>query len=162
MNILFLAHVAAPSPIGILTQWKDRILQYMFLSLWRLSEHSYSLKAAFITMASINSIYCIYWDIVNDWSLSPTALRPTLAYRKHRWWYYAAMMEDMVLRFVWVGYVIFPRDYQVQHSSLISFMIAMLEIFRRGVWVSSRFSPAPPRYCNNAEICVPPSPIACG
>jgi hypothetical protein len=115
-------------------------MQYMFLSLWRLREHSDSLKAAFITMASINSIYCIYWDIVNDWSLSPTALRPTLAYRKHRWIYYAAMIEDMIFRFVWVGYVIFPRDYQVQHSSLISFMIAMLEIVRRGIWVSFRRS----------------------
>ena len=118
----------------------------MFLSMWRLREHSDPLKAAFITAASINSIYCIYWDIVNDWSLSPTALRPTLAYRKHRWIYYAAILEDMVLRFVWVGYVIFPRDYQVQHSSLISFFIAMLEVCRRGIWVNILHTSSLPRH----------------
>lgn len=87
-------------------------------------------------MASINSIYCIYWDIVNDWSLSPPNLRPTLAYRKHQWIYYAAMFEDAVLRFLWLGYVIFPDYLQLQHSSLISFMIALLEVCRRGIWVS--------------------------
>jgi hypothetical protein len=86
VNILFLAFMAAPSPTETMTHWKDRILQYTFLSVWRLREHDDYLKAAFITMASINSIYCIYWDIVHDWSLSPTVLRQVLAYHEHRWW----------------------------------------------------------------------------
>ena len=110
----------------------------MFLSLWRINDDSYQLKALFIAMASINSTYCIYWDIVNDWSLSPQTLRNTLAYRKHKWVYYSAMAEDVVLRFLWLGYVIFPHDLQIQHSSLISFMIALLEVVRRGIWVIFR------------------------
>jgi xenotropic and polytropic retrovirus receptor 1 len=117
------------------------IAQYATLSLWRLHESSYELKALFIAMAATNSIYCILWDIFNDWSISPIRLRTILAYRKHKWFYYAAVVEDIVLRFLWLGYVIFPRDYQVQHSSIISFVIAILEVLRRGVWVCRLFSP---------------------
>ena len=108
----------------------------MFLSLWRLREHDEYLKTAFITMASINSIYCIYWDIIHDWSLSPKELRQELAYQGCQWFHYVGIMEDILLRFLWVVYVIFPRDYQ--HSSLLSFMIAVLEVGRRGIWVSFR------------------------
>ena len=117
----------------------SRIAQYMTLSIWRLQEDRHELRALFMTVASINSVYCLMWDIFNDWSLSPISLRPTLALRKHKWWYYAAIVEDAILRFVWIGYVIFPRDYQVQHSSMISFFIAFLEVCRRGVWVSLMF-----------------------
>jgi xenotropic and polytropic retrovirus receptor 1 len=92
-------------------------------------------------MAATNSIYCILWDIFNDWSISPIRLRTILAYRKHKWFYYAAVVEDILLRFLWLGYVIFPHDYQVQHSSIISFVIALLEVLRRGIWVCRLFSP---------------------
>lgn len=122
-----------PEPTLVLTVCS--ISQYLTLSLWRLDEHNDALKALFITSASLNSLYCIFWDIANDWSLSLPGLRPTLAFRKHQWWYYVASVEDAVLRFLWLGYVIFPHSYQNQHSSLISFMIAFLEVCRRGVWV---------------------------
>lgn len=118
----------------------------MTLSLWRLhqSTHDHELKAVFITCALINSIYCSLWDVFNDWSFpmdphtKPPLLRPVLAYRKHVWWYYGAIVLDPILRFLWIGYVVFPHDYQVQHSSVISFMIALLEVCRRGIWVIFR------------------------
>ena len=116
--------------------------------MWRINKASYHLQGLFIACASINSIYCILWDIFNDWSLSPRALRRTLVYRKHKWWYYAAMVEDTLLRFLWLGYVVFPHDTQAQHSSIISFMIAILEIGRRGIWVIFRVEN---EHCANVE-----------
>ena len=37
----------------------------------------------------------------------PYLLREILAYKKHLWWYYGAMMLDPILRFNWIFYVIF-------------------------------------------------------
>jgi hypothetical protein len=75
-----------------------------------------------------------------DWSLlDPTAprkfLRSTLAYKQH-WMYYVGIVIDPILRFTWIFYAIFASD--TQHSTLLSFFIGLLEIFRRGYWVLFR------------------------
>jgi len=118
------------------------ILQYMSLSLWRLDKSSYGLFAFFIAAAGVNSLYCSVWDIMMDWSMplnpasNPPLLRNVLAYKKHKWMYYLAMVLDPILRFNWIFYVIYRHE--TQHSSLISFLIALSEIFRRGLWVLFR------------------------
>jgi xenotropic and polytropic retrovirus receptor 1 len=43
---------------------------------------------------------------------------------------------DALIRFNWIFYVIFRNDDQ--HSSLISFLVALTEVFRRGVWAIFR------------------------
>lgn len=126
------------------------ILQYMTLSIWRINRNN-STMAAFITMASVNSIYCIIWDIFMDWSLGDSNakhrfLRSILAYRKHVWLYYTAILVDVVLRCNWIFYVIFAR--YPQHSSLVSFFIAFSEVCRRGMWILFRVEN---EHCTNIQ-----------
>jgi xenotropic and polytropic retrovirus receptor 1 len=47
------------------------ILMYMMLSLWRI-HRTWPLFGGFIGIATINSVYCITWDIFEDWSKSAT------------------------------------------------------------------------------------------
>jgi hypothetical protein len=46
------------------------------------------------------------------------------------------MVIDPILRFNWVFYATFTND--TKHSAIISFLIALSEIFRRGVWTIFR------------------------
>lgn len=111
------------------------IIYYMTLSIYRINKTGPN-KAAFITFAVINAIYTSFWDIYYDWSLGdPRArhpfLRKELGYKKV-WWYYTAMVIDPILRFNWVLYIVDPL--QLQHSAKTSFVAALGEIFRRGIW----------------------------
>jgi xenotropic and polytropic retrovirus receptor 1 len=108
------------------------------------TSHSGTL-AFFIVMASVNSIYCTFWDLNYDWSMTLNVyrrphplLRDVLAYRKHIWWYYLAMIIDPILRCNWIFYVIFKDE--IQHSSLVSFFVSFSEVLRRGMWVLFRVS----------------------
>jgi hypothetical protein len=58
--------------------------------------------------------------------------------------YYVAMVLDPILRFQWIFYAIYAQD--VQHSSLVSFCVALAEVFRRGVWMLFRVEN---EHCNN-------------
>jgi hypothetical protein len=94
----------------------------------------------FIVCATINAVYCSIWDLVMDWSLiDPTAkhrfLRENLAF-KQIWMYYLAMLIDPILRFNWIFYAIYTND--VQHSAILSFMVSLSEVFRRGMWTIFR------------------------
>lgn len=115
------------------------ILYYMALSLFRLSKTT-EMKSLFITFATINAIYCSIWDVVMDFSLlDPYAkhrfLRNTLGY-KQIWLYYFAMIADPILRFNWIFYAIFADE--VQHSALLSFLVSLSEVCRRGLWMLFR------------------------
>lgn len=50
--------------------------------------------------------------------------------------YYCAMILDPILRFNWVFYAIFPLE--IQHSALLSFVVALTEVLRRGMWTLFR------------------------
>lgn len=126
------------------------ILMYMALSLYR-RHHTTEMKGLFIAFAIVNSIYTSIWDILMDWSLGdPDAkhrwLRKTLAYRDHVWWYYAAMIIDPILRFNWIFYIIIPLGSQ--HSTIVSFLIALSEVFRRGIWTLFRVEN---EHCSNIK-----------
>jgi hypothetical protein len=123
------------------------ILYVMTLSLYRVDKTS-ELRAVFICFALINAMYCSFWDVAMDWSLgNPYArhpfLRDSLAYRRI-WMYYVAMALDPILRFQWIFYAIYTQD--VQHSSLVSFSVALAEVFRRGIWMLFRVEN---EHCNN-------------
>ncbi|KAI1969689.1 Xenotropic and polytropic retrovirus receptor 1 [Ophidiomyces ophidiicola] len=111
------------------------ILYYMTLSLYRIKRVE-SLHALFISFALINAIYTSVWDVAMDWSLgNPFSkhpyLRDFLGFRR-RWIYYAAMIIDPILRFNWIFYAIFIHD--LQHSAILSFLVSLSEVFRRGIW----------------------------
>ncbi|KAF2492259.1 EXS-domain-containing protein [Lophium mytilinum] len=111
------------------------ILFYVTLSIYRIGKTPHH-RAAFIVFATINAIYCSIWDVIMDWSLgNPYAknrfLRDTLGYKKV-WMYYVAMVLDPILRFNWIFYAIYPIE--LQHSAVLSFVVAFSEVFRRGMW----------------------------
>ena len=58
-------------------------------------------------------------------------LRDVLGY-KRAWVYYAAMVLDPLLRFNWIFYAIYSHD--LQHSALLSFVVSLSEVCRRGIW----------------------------
>lgn len=55
---------------------------------------------------------------------------------KRRWVYYAIMIIDPILRFGWIFYAIFTHD--AQHSTIVSFLVSLSEVVRRGVWALLR------------------------
>ncbi|KAM4056331.1 EXS family protein [Hirsutella rhossiliensis] len=111
------------------------IVSYVTLSLYRVNG-SHTNLALYITTALLNSVYTSIWDLFMDFSLlQPHSrrflLRDILAL-KRRWPYYCAMVADPVLRFVWIFYAVFTHN--TQHSTFISFMVSLMEVFRRGLW----------------------------
>ncbi|KAM0258792.1 hypothetical protein ACHAQJ_003634 [Trichoderma viride] len=111
------------------------ILSYLCLSLYRIDQ-THSNLVLFATFSTINGAYTSIWDLFMDFSLLQpqsrhTALRDILAL-KHRWIYYAIMVVDPILRFSWIFYAIFTHD--LQHSTIVSFMVSLTEVLRRGIW----------------------------
>lgn len=62
-------------------------------------------------------------------------LRDVLGY-KRIWIYYFAMIVDPILRFNWIFYAILPHE--LQHSAILSFIVSISEICRRGIWTLFR------------------------
>ena len=50
--------------------------------------------------------------------------------------YYLAMIVDPLLRFNWIFYAFFSNE--LQHSAVLSFLVALSEICRRGIWTLFR------------------------
>lgn len=114
-------------------------LYYMSLSLYRI-ETVNKYKILLIFWASFNSIYSSIWDIVMDWSLFQFdskffLLRDEITF-KNPMIYYLAMIIDVILRFQWVFYVLFPK--QIQQSAITSFCVAIAEVLRRFIWIFFR------------------------
>jgi hypothetical protein len=75
-----------------------------------------------------------------DWSLlqpnaSKRLLRDVRGF-KSTWWYYGAMIIDPILRFNWIFYSMYTHD--LQHSTIVSFLVAFSEVTRRGIWTLFR------------------------
>ncbi|PSK36726.1 hypothetical protein B9Z65_1909 [Elsinoe australis] len=115
------------------------IAYYLTLSLYRMN-HSASMKALFITFATINALFVSVWDLVMDFSLmDPYAkhrfLRQNLAF-KSVYPYYAAIVIDPIIRFNWIFYAIYTE--QPQHAAMVSFLVGFTEVCRRGMWMVFR------------------------
>ncbi|KAK9377557.1 EXS family protein [Lipomyces chichibuensis] len=111
----------------------------VMLSIWRI-DHVDTNRDVYLLFATINTIYSTFWDLFMDWSLfQPNSkfalLRDELGFR-NPWYYYLAMVVDPLLRLNWIFYVIFP--VQVQQSAALSFLIALVEVIRRFVWIFFR------------------------
>lgn len=109
------------------------------LSLYRV-ENSRANLALFITFSTINGVYTSIWDIFMDFSLlQPHSHHPLLrdvTALRQKWAYYLIMGLDPVLRFSWIFYAIFTHD--TQHSTICSFLVALAEVTRRGMWTLFR------------------------
>lgn len=75
-----------------------------------------------------------------DWSLlQPQAnkrfLRDVRAY-KNPLYYYIVMILDPILRFNWIFYAVYTHD--LQHNTIVAFLVAFSEVTRRGLWVIFR------------------------
>ncbi|KAK7751227.1 Xenotropic and polytropic retrovirus receptor 1 [Diatrype stigma] len=85
-------------------------------------------------------IYTSIWDLLMDFSLlQPDARRKylrNLLGLKRQWPYYTIMVLDPILRFAWIFYAIFT--YDKQHSTIVSFLVAVAEVTRRGMWALIR------------------------
>lgn len=132
------------------------IMSAVTLSMYRIQGTSGNL-ALFVTFSLVNSIYCCkshpfslkptlangalaIWDLFMDFSLLQAGsrhlgLRDILAL-KARWPYYAIMVVDPIIRFGWILYAIFTYDRQ--HSTIVSFLVALMEVIRRGMWATFR------------------------
>lgn len=122
-----------------MTKYSLTIMYYVAQSVWRIDTTNGN-RAFFIFFATVNSTYCYIWDIMMDWSLLEFGsknflLRNQLTY-KVKWPYYSAMVIDLVLRFNWIWYAIFEQ--QIQQKQLLSFFVALSEIFRRVMWMFFR------------------------
>ncbi|PHH63384.1 hypothetical protein CDD81_5985 [Ophiocordyceps australis] len=110
-----------------------------FLSVYRIHDNS-THRALYITTALLNAVYVSVWDLFMDFSLLQAqsrhwGLRDILAF-KRPWPYYCIMVLDPILRFSWVFYAIYT--HRSQHSSIISFLVSLSEVIRRGMWALFR------------------------
>ncbi|KAI1352146.1 EXS family-domain-containing protein [Xylaria sp. FL0043] len=115
------------------------ILSYLTLSLYRI-QATHSNLALFIAFSVVNGLYTSIWDLFMDFSLLQADarhpfLRDILGL-KRRWVYYAIMVIDPILRFGWIFYAIFTHD--AQHSTIVSFLVSLSEVVRRGIWALLR------------------------
>ncbi|XP_042449942.1 phosphate transporter PHO1-2-like isoform X1 [Zingiber officinale] len=83
------------------------------------------------------TLYQLFWDMVKDWGLldlgsSNRFLRDELIL-KNKSYYYVSMCLNFVLRLAWIESVMRLSLNQVEHR-LIDFLLASLEIIRRGHW----------------------------
>ncbi|OWB57193.1 hypothetical protein B5S28_g3123 [[Candida] boidinii] len=114
-------------------------LYYMSLSLYRI-DTIIKYRALLITFGTLNSVLSAAWDILMDWSLlqfdsENFLLRDELSF-KNPWYYYIAIILDIILRFQWIFYALFST--QIQQSAVTSFCIAVAEILRRFIWLFFR------------------------
>lgn len=62
-------------------------------------------------------------------------LRQILGY-KGPWKYYCAITLDVIFRFSWLLYTLHTGN--LQHASIVSFLVGFIEVTRRGLWILFR------------------------
>lgn len=95
----------------------------------------------------INSTYSFYWDVAKDWDLSMFSSRRDdpehpWGLRRHRYFrvneiYYFVIALDLILRFTW-SLKLSPHLDHFNDMEGGIFLIELLEVFRRWVWVFLR------------------------
>ncbi|XP_074035050.1 P[[i]]-sensitive XPR1 orthologue isoform X2 [Leptinotarsa decemlineata] len=93
---------------------------------------------SWITASLISSCYAYTWDIKLDWGLFDSKagdnkfLREEIVYSS-TWFYYFAIIEDLILRFGWALLISMTEMGFALESSMVTFL-APLEVFRRFIW----------------------------
>ncbi|XP_022106276.1 xenotropic and polytropic retrovirus receptor 1 homolog [Acanthaster planci] len=84
----------------------------------------------------VSSCYTLTWDLKMDWGLLEKSVENKLLRKEIVYWdkyYYFAMMEDFILRFIWTVSISLAL-LDVVHAELLRSILAPLEVFRRFVW----------------------------
>ncbi|PKI78601.1 hypothetical protein CRG98_000978 [Punica granatum] len=85
----------------------------------------------------VATVYQLYWDFVKDWGfLNPNSKNPWLRddlILKSKGIYYVSIALNVILRVAWVETVMRFR-IGVFQSRLLDFLLASLEVIRRGHW----------------------------
>ncbi|XP_038063830.1 xenotropic and polytropic retrovirus receptor 1 homolog [Patiria miniata] len=100
--------------------------------------HFYQNPLFYIWMLSafISSCYTLTWDLKMDWGLLEISAESKLLRKEIVYWdkyYYFAMVEDFLLRFIWTVSVSLELLGAV-HGDILRSILAPLEVFRRFVW----------------------------
>ncbi|XP_070531620.1 xenotropic and polytropic retrovirus receptor 1 homolog isoform X1 [Ptychodera flava] len=91
-----------------------------------------------IISAVISSCYALTWDIKMDWGLldknagENRFLREEIVY-PYKAYYYAAVLEDFILRFAWT-LTVSVGELGYFDSDILVTILAPLEVFRRFIW----------------------------
>ncbi|KAK2159064.1 hypothetical protein LSH36_159g04020 [Paralvinella palmiformis] len=91
-----------------------------------------------IIAAFVSACYTLTWDIKMDWGLidknagENRFLREEIVYA-HKGYYYFAMVEDFILRFVWT-LTVTVGEWQFLHLEILKSVLASFEVFRRFIW----------------------------
>ncbi|KAL6185146.1 hypothetical protein ACLB2K_041281 [Fragaria x ananassa] len=91
-----------------------------------------------VVTSVVATVYQLYWDFVKDWGLfNPHSknlwLRDELVL-KNKSTYYFSMALNAVLRVAWVETVMGFHKISYVESRLVDFLLASLEVIRRGHW----------------------------
>ncbi|RDX66448.1 Phosphate transporter PHO1, partial [Mucuna pruriens] len=85
----------------------------------------------------VATMYQLYWDFVKDWGfLNPNSINPWLRddlILKNKSIYYMSVALNIVLRVTWVETIMHFKVGHVE-SRLLEFLLAALEVIRRGHW----------------------------
>ncbi|XP_020210588.1 phosphate transporter PHO1 isoform X1 [Cajanus cajan] len=85
----------------------------------------------------VATIYQLYWDFIKDWGfLNPKSINPWLRddlILKNKSIYYMSIVVNIVLRVTWVQTILHFKVGHIQ-SRLLDFLLAALEVIRRGHW----------------------------
>lgn len=108
-----------------------------------------SLYRAWLVSAIVNSLYSFYWDVAKDWDLSMFSsarerssphhlwgLRERLVFREPNL-YYGVIALDLLLRCTW-SMKLSPHLNRFSDWESGIFVIELLEVFRRWVWIFFR------------------------
>ncbi|KAL3284885.1 hypothetical protein HHI36_019021 [Cryptolaemus montrouzieri] len=103
------------------------------------NEYHNTFVIAWFIAQIISSTYAYAWDIRMDWGLLDTwsrgdnrFLREEIVYSSARF-YYFAIIEDFVLRFLWMP-SFFITESNLVGSDLMTSILSPLEVFRRFIW----------------------------
>ncbi|XP_032904677.1 xenotropic and polytropic retrovirus receptor 1 homolog [Amblyraja radiata] len=87
----------------------------------------------------VSTIFTIGWDLKMDWGLLDRKTKENKFLREetvyyYKVYYYAAMIQDVILRVAWALNILFTNTKQSEVAEIISTTLAPLEVFRRFVW----------------------------
>ncbi|XP_027166874.1 phosphate transporter PHO1 [Coffea eugenioides] len=86
----------------------------------------------------VATVYQLYWDFVKDWGLlNPKSRNPWLRDNlilRNKCIYYISIAFNLVLRVAWVETVMHFNNVGIFESRMLDFLLASLEVIRRGHW----------------------------
>ncbi|KAK9061790.1 hypothetical protein SSX86_018973 [Deinandra increscens subsp. villosa] len=97
-----------------------------------------SMRIIAASSSGLATIYSTYWDVVKDWGLlCRDSKNPWLRDKlilPNKSVYFVAMVMNVILRLAWMQTVLDFHEAPWLHRSGMIFIVASLEIVRRGLW----------------------------